>query len=87
MVVEAKTAEVVIVITILFDDDLTKVVTGLKFDYCLKLLVVAQYEVSDIQQKDKIKGKTNKAEHGNGMSTKKPEPKACPSSMDQPGLT
>ncbi|GKE10937.1 hypothetical protein Tco_1414488, partial [Tanacetum coccineum] len=32
--------------------------------------------VSDIQQKDKIKGKMNKAEHGNGMSTKKPEPKA-----------
>ncbi|GJY55277.1 hypothetical protein Tco_0454392 [Tanacetum coccineum] len=45
------------------------------------------FNVSDIQQKDKIKGKTNKAEHGNGMSTKKPEPKACPSSMDQPGLT
>ncbi|GJW97301.1 hypothetical protein Tco_0179109, partial [Tanacetum coccineum] len=68
MVVEAKTAEVVKVITEYYvDDDLTK--------------------VSDIQQKDKIKGKTNKAEHGNGMSTKNPEPKACPSSMDQPGLT
>ncbi|GKB47762.1 hypothetical protein Tco_0898515 [Tanacetum coccineum] len=40
---------------------------------------------NDKSQKDKNKAKTDKAEHGNGMSAKKPKPKACPSSMDQPG--
>ncbi|GJY01493.1 reverse transcriptase domain-containing protein [Tanacetum coccineum] len=44
-------------------------------------------KVTDKSQKDKNKAKTSKAEHGNGMSTKKQKPKACPSSMDQPGPT
>ncbi|GJX55776.1 reverse transcriptase domain-containing protein [Tanacetum coccineum] len=45
------------------------------------------FKVTDKSQKDKNKAKTGKAKHGNGMSTKKPKPKACPSSMDQPGPT
>ncbi|GJW40516.1 hypothetical protein Tco_0066361 [Tanacetum coccineum] len=53
MVVEAKTAEVVKVITEYYvDDDLTKVVTGLKFDHCLKLLKVVMHLVMCYEMED-----------------------------------
>ncbi|GJW70569.1 hypothetical protein Tco_0127486 [Tanacetum coccineum] len=38
-------------------------------------------------KKDKNEAKTDKVEHDNEMSVKKPKPKAWPSSMDQPGPT
>ncbi|GKB29130.1 hypothetical protein Tco_0868531 [Tanacetum coccineum] len=42
---------------------------------------------NDKLQKEKNKAKTDKTEHGNRTSMKKPKPKACPSSMDQLGPT
>ncbi|GJU31757.1 hypothetical protein Tco_1175346 [Tanacetum coccineum] len=39
------------------------------------------------QENDKNKAETDKNEHGNGKSAKKPKPKAYPSSTDQPGPT